>query len=78
MESLGEKDYDYEFFAGLTGDVFAQYYPHGEYRGDGVSDYMLGEGPTWRQWQRPGGFGRRFQLHPRSLTGQAAPGQNYC
>lgn len=47
MESLGEKDYDYEFFAGLTGDVFAQYYPHGEYRGDGVSDYMLGEGPTW-------------------------------
>lgn len=45
MESLGEKDYDYEFFAGLTGDVFAQYYPHGDFRGEGVSGYMLAEGP---------------------------------
>lgn len=44
MESLGEKNYDYEFFAGLTGDVFAQYYPHGDFRGEGVSGYMLTEG----------------------------------
>lgn len=44
MESLGEKDYDYNFFAGLTGDVFVQYYPHGEFRGEGVSGYMLFEG----------------------------------
>lgn len=26
MECLGEKDFDYLFFAGLTGDVFAQQY----------------------------------------------------
>jgi len=46
MESLGEKDYDYQFFAGLTGDVFAQYYPYGEFRGEGVSGYNLSEGST--------------------------------
>lgn len=46
MESLGEKDFDYNFFAGLTGDVFVQYYPHGEFRGEGVSGYMLFEGPS--------------------------------
>ncbi len=43
MECLGETDYDYDFFSGLTGDVFAQYYPHGEFRGEGVSGYMLCE-----------------------------------
>lgn len=46
MECLGEPDYDYSFFVGLTGDVFAQYYPHGEYRGEGVSGYMLTEGAS--------------------------------
>lgn len=46
MESLGEKDFDYQFFAGITGDVFAQYYPYGDFRGEGVSGYMLAEGPT--------------------------------
>lgn len=45
MECLGETDYDYNFFAGLTGDVFTQYYPKGEFRGEGVSGYMLAEGP---------------------------------
>lgn len=43
MECLGEPDFDYDFFAGLTGDVFAQYYPHGDFRGAGVSGYMLVE-----------------------------------
>ena len=43
MECLGEPDYDYYFFAGLTGDVFAQYYPRGDFRGEGVSGYMLCE-----------------------------------
>lgn len=43
MECLGETDYDYNFFAGLTGDVFAQYYPRGVFRGEGVSGYMLCE-----------------------------------
>ncbi|MCL2404370.1 MAG: MerR family transcriptional regulator [Defluviitaleaceae bacterium] len=43
MESLGEPDYDYVFFAGLTGDVFTQFYPLDQiYRGDGVSGYNLG------------------------------------
>lgn len=42
MECLGEPDYTYEFFAGLTGDVFAQIYAYGVFRGDGVTDYMIG------------------------------------
>lgn len=44
MECLGETDYDYSFFSGLTGDVFTQYYPKGEFRSEGVSGYMLAEG----------------------------------
>lgn len=46
MESFGETDFDYNFFAGLTGDVFVQYYPYGEFRGEGVSGYMLFEGAS--------------------------------
>lgn len=42
MSALREPDYDYEFFAGLTGDVFAQVYPYDHFRGDGVTDFMLG------------------------------------
>ena len=42
MECLGEPDYDYCFFAGLTGDNFAQIYAYGKFRGDGVTDYMIG------------------------------------
>lgn len=45
MECLGETDYDYSFFAGFTGDVFVQYYPKGEFRGEGVTSFMLVEGP---------------------------------
>ena len=41
MESLGEKDYDYWFFAGVTGDVFTQHYTFDKYSGDAVSSYML-------------------------------------
>ena len=44
MESLGEKDFDYQFFAGLTGDVFAQYYPYDGFRGEGVSGYEISVG----------------------------------
>lgn len=43
MESLGEKDYDYCFFAGLTGDNFAQVYSYDRFRGDGATDYLLSE-----------------------------------
>lgn len=46
MECLNEPDFDYDFFAGITGDVFAQYYPHGNFRGEGVSGYLLYEDPT--------------------------------
>lgn len=46
MESLGEKDFDYPFFAGLTGDVFTQYYPYDGFRGEGVSGYRLAESPS--------------------------------
>lgn len=45
MECLGETDYDYNFLAGLTGDIFTQYYPKGKFRGEGISSYMLVEGP---------------------------------
>jgi hypothetical protein len=43
MECLGEKEYDYSFFAGLTGDTFAQVYTYDRFRGDGVTDYILSE-----------------------------------
>lgn len=43
MECLGEKDFDYNFFAGLTGDNFTQVYSFDRFRGDGVTDYFLSE-----------------------------------
>jgi DNA-binding transcriptional MerR regulator len=43
MECLGEKDYDYSFFAGLTGDNFAQVYSYDRFRGDGATDYFLSD-----------------------------------
>ena len=43
MECLGEKNYDYTFFAGLTGDNFAQVYSTDHFRGDGATDYYLSE-----------------------------------
>lgn len=43
MECLGEQDYDYSFFAGLTGDNFAQVYSYDHFRGDGATDYVLSE-----------------------------------
>ena len=46
MSALGEKDYDYEFFAGLTGDVFAQVYAYDHFRGNSITDYMLSEGQS--------------------------------
>lgn len=45
MECLGEKDYDYCFFAGLTGDVFTQHYTYTRYSGDGLSSYRMAEDP---------------------------------
>lgn len=41
MECLGEKDYNYIFFAGITGDEFAQFYPKQGYMGDSLSEYMI-------------------------------------
>ncbi len=43
MECKGEKDYDYHFFAGLTGDNFAQVYSFDHFRGDGATDYFLSD-----------------------------------
>jgi hypothetical protein len=40
MECLGESDYDAMFFAGLTGDVFAQIFSYDRFRGDGASNYL--------------------------------------
>lgn len=45
MERLGEPDYDYWFFAGLTGDNFTQNYAlNGGFLGDGVVDFQLNSG----------------------------------
>ena len=42
MESLNEPDYDYGFFAGLTGDNFTQYYAlNGGYFGDSATDVLI-------------------------------------
>ncbi len=46
MECLGEKDYDYWFFAGLTGDLFTQHYTYTKFSGDAVSCYMMNEKPA--------------------------------
>lgn len=44
MGALGEKDYDYEFFAGMTGDVFAQVFSYDHFRQDCLTDYRLSSG----------------------------------
>ena len=44
MECLGEPDYNYSFFAGLTGDNFAQIFTYDQYRGSGVTDYLQSDG----------------------------------
>jgi len=41
METLGETDFGYEFFAGLTGDVFTQVFSRGVFCGDGFTDFMM-------------------------------------
>jgi hypothetical protein len=46
MECLGEKDYDYCFFAGLTGDGFTQHYTYTQYNGDGLTSYRMDEKPA--------------------------------
>ncbi len=43
MECLGEPDYDYWFFAGLTGDVFTQHYSYTNFSSDSASGYLLEE-----------------------------------
>ncbi len=45
MECLGEPDFDYWFFAGLTGDVFTQHYTYTKYAGDALTSYMTDENP---------------------------------
>lgn len=47
MECLGVPDYDYWFFAGLTGDNFAQVYANnGAFYGDGAFEYKLHNSDT--------------------------------
>lgn len=46
MECLGEKDYDYWFFAGLTGDVFTQHYSYTNFSSDASSGYISEENPA--------------------------------
>lgn len=43
MECLGEHEFDYLFFAGLTGDVFAQHYKQ-PFAGDGVNAHYQANG----------------------------------
>ena len=46
MECLGEKEYDYWFFAGLTGDLFTQHYTYMKYSGDALSSYAMDNDPV--------------------------------
>ncbi|MDR1464576.1 MAG: GyrI-like domain-containing protein [Oscillospiraceae bacterium] len=49
MEALGEPDYDYWFFAGLTGDIFTQIYSFREdYEACAASDFLMG--PDYALW----------------------------
>ena len=43
MECLGEKDYDYWFFAGITGDLFTQHFARNISKYDAVSTYRRKE-----------------------------------
>jgi hypothetical protein len=43
MECLAEKDYDYWFFAGATGDWFTQHYSYTKYSGESLSSYEMEE-----------------------------------
>ncbi|MDF2859257.1 MAG: putative transcriptional regulator [Neobacillus sp.] len=45
MECLGESDYDYWFFAGLTGDLFTQHYTYTKSSRDALSSYRMDENP---------------------------------
>lgn len=64
MECLDEKDYDYWFFAGLTGDVFTQHYTYTKYGGDALSSYMMEE--------EMGGNPKKFTEEVFSKCGYAA------
>jgi DNA-binding transcriptional MerR regulator len=46
MECLGEPDYGYHFFDGLTGDVLALAYNASGFFGDGVTDFHMFDGDT--------------------------------
>lgn len=43
MECLGEKEFDYWFFAGLTGENFTQIFSKNYFRGSSALDYLLSE-----------------------------------
>lgn len=43
MEALGAPDYNYGFFAGLTGDNFTQIYSKGAFLGDSATDLIVKE-----------------------------------
>jgi len=46
MEYLSEPDYDYWFFAGLTGDIFTQYYSFTNLSSDSASGYLAEDNPA--------------------------------
>lgn len=46
MECLGENEYDYWFFAGLTCDVFTQHYSYTNFSSDSASGYLMEENPS--------------------------------
>ncbi len=44
MELKGETQFDYDFFAGISGDIFAQIYTYDYFRGDSATDYRISNG----------------------------------
>ena len=46
MECLGEPDYDYWLFAGITGDNFTQHYSHTIFTSESASGYLAEDNPV--------------------------------
>ncbi len=44
MRALNEPDFDYEFFAGASGDAFTQVFAFDRFRGDCATDFLLSSG----------------------------------
>lgn len=74
MECLGEPDYDYWFFSGVTGDIFTQHYSFTSFSCDALSGYKMNEDPrafvgeTFAKCGYEAGFVSRKELEEATQT----------